>query len=94
MLEKKESIIKEILADNEDFINIEKQLIEKLPKDESSDDFDDKNLDLSLKLQKIIIEVVYIEGLKDGVECQVEKKIKDNVGEWITLNQLHTLVPR
>ena len=91
MLEKTEHRIRELLTSDKNFKELEEKIVQELP--EKLEGTEDKNINLLLELQNIIIEKAYLEGFKDGLTEKVEKQTKENIKNWASIDDLHKLTP-
>lgn len=81
MLKDKMNIIRQLLQDEEEFMDNEREIINLLPEDDSI-------LNLLLEVEDMIAEVAYLEGYKQGLADQIEKRTKESVKDWLILDQL------
>ena len=92
MLERKRNEIAEKLADDDDFISLKDGLTSIINNNDGN--VDDKFIDLLVEIEDIVIEKAYLEGFKDGLTDQVEKKTKSNVSSWLKMEQLSGILDR
>ncbi|ACL69122.1 hypothetical protein [Halothermothrix orenii] len=91
MLNSTKQHIVDVLVNDEEYQRVTSQIEEVLPHKLAADGVDDENMNLLIKLENLIMEVAYLKGYADGLEESTIKKVKEEPGKYLSINEVYNL---